>query len=400
MKNLSILGSTGSIGQNTLRVVECFPQRFRVVGLSAGENLDALAAQVLRFRPRIVAIKEDKNLDGLRQRLIKGGLSASEVPELVSGCAGLIAVATRPEVEIVVSATVGVAGLPATLEAVRLGKRIALANKEVMVAAGELVTRAAAASGAEILPVDSEHNGLHQCLRGGRREEVRRLILTASGGPFLNTPEAEMARVTPEQALRHPTWRMGSRITIDSATLMNKGFEVIEARWLFGFRPEQVDVVIHPQSTVHSLVEFVDGSMLAQLSVTDMRIPIQYALTYPERVAASDHSLGLDALRKLEFCAPDRRRFPCLDLAYAALRAGGAATCALNAADEVAVEEFLAGRLGFRAIPRVIEKTMEAVGDAPAGNLEQIQECDRQARDVARGLARELSHGAVQRSIG
>lgn len=390
MKNLAILGSTGSIGQNTLRVVECFPERFRVLGLTAGGNLDLLAQQIARFRPKVVSIKEDANRDALRRRLIESGVPA---PELLSGCAGMIAVASDAEVDVVISATVGVAGLPATYEAVRRGKRIALANKEVLVAAGELVTAAAAHSGAEILPVDSEHNALHQCLRGGRREEVRRLILTASGGPFLHTPEAEMERVTPEEALRHPTWRMGSRITIDSATLMNKGFEVIEAHWLFGFRPDQVEVCIHPQSTVHSLVEFVDGSILAQLSVTDMRLPIQYALTYPERVASNRHYLGLEALRKLEFAPPDRRRFRCLDLAYQALEAGGTAACALNAADEVAVAAFLNGQISFPAIPRVIEETIEKTGAPPARTLEEILDCDREARRVARGAAEQRSKG-------
>ncbi len=380
VKKLAILGSTGSIGRSTLQVVECFPERFCVHGLSAGSNLELLAEQIARFRPKVVSIKEDSNREALRRRLAESSVPA---PELLSGPAGMIAVAAAPEVDILVSAAVGVAGLPATYEAIRRGKRVALANKEVLVAAGELVTAAAAAAKVEILPVDSEHNALHQCLRGGRREEVRRLILTASGGPFRETPQAELARVTVEQALRHPTWRMGDRITIDSATLMNKGFEVIEARWLFGFRPQQVKVLIHPQSIVHSLVEFIDGSILAQLSKTDMKIPIQYALTYPERVAANHHFLEPEALRKLEFAPPDRGRFRCLDLAYQALEAGGAATCALNAADEVAVETFLAGRIPFLAIPRVIEETLEKVGARPARTLEEILDCDQQARCVA-----------------
>ncbi len=390
MKNLAILGSTGSIGQNTLRVAECFPDRFRVYGLTAGGNLELLAGQIARFHPQVVSIKEEANRQALRRHLLDWGVAA---PELLSGTAGMVAVATDPEVHIVVSATVGVAGLQATYEAVRLGKRIALANKEVLVAAGSLVTAAAAASGAEILPVDSEHNALHQCLRGGRREEVRRLILTASGGPFLNTPQEELERVTAEQALRHPTWRMGNRVTIDSATLMNKGFEVIEARWLFGFRPEQVHVLIHPQSTVHSLVEFVDGSILAQLSVTDMKIPIQYALTYPERVPADHQCLDLEAMRKLEFAEPDRRRFPCLELAYRALAAGGGGTCALNAADEVAVEAFLAGAISFPAIPWVIERTLERAAAHPAETLEEILECDGAARRTAREAIAQRSNG-------
>jgi 1-deoxy-D-xylulose-5-phosphate reductoisomerase len=381
LRTLAILGSTGSIGQNTLRVVETMPERFRVYGLTAGNNLELLAQQIARFRPQVVSIKEEKNRDHLRRRLLNNGIP---LPEILSGCAGMVAVAAAAEVDTVLSATVGVAGLPATYEAVRLGRRIALANKEVMVAAGAVVTAAAAASGAEILPVDSEHNALHQCLRGGRREEVRRLILTASGGPFLNTPAEQLERVTAEQALRHPTWRMGNRITIDSATLMNKGFEVIEAHWLFGFDKDQIDVIIHPQSTVHSMVEYVDGSILAQFSVTDMRIPIQYALTYPDRVPSnSDQYLGLDSLGKLEFSLPDPQRFRCLDLAYQALEAGGAATCALNAADEVAIEAFLGGRLPFPGIARVVEETIERCAGRPAGTLEQVLECDREARQIA-----------------
>ena len=389
-RNLAILGSTGSIGRNTLEVVDCFPGRFRVQGLTAGRNLELLAEQIARFRPKLVSIQEEGNRDALRSRLTQMG---APLPELLSGSEGMITVASDPEADLVVSATVGVAGLPATYEAVRLGKRVALANKEVLVAAGELMTGAAARSGVEILPVDSEHNGLHQCLRGGRREEVRRLILTASGGPFLNTAETELQRVTAEQALRHPTWRMGDRITIDSATLMNKGFEVIEAHWLFGFRPDQVEVFIHPQSIVHSLVEFVDGSILAQLSATDMRIPIQYALTYPERVATNHHHLGPEALGKLEFQLLDRRRFRCLDLAHQALAAGGTATCVLNAADEVAVEAFLAGQIPFLAMPEVIEETLEKVAPGPATTLEQILDCDREARRVARQTTQQRSNG-------
>ena len=389
-RNLAILGSTGSIGRNTLEVVDCFPGRFRVQGLTAGRNLELLAEQIARFRPKLVSIQEEGNRDALRSRLTQMG---APLPELLSGSEGMITVASDPEADLVVSATVGVAGLPATYEAVRLGKRVALANKEVLVAAGELMTGAAARSGVEILPVDSEHNGLHQCLRGGRREEVRRLILTASGGPFLNTAETELQRVTAEQALRHPTWRMGDRITIDSATLMNKGFEVIEAHWLFGFRPDQVEVFIHPQSIVHSLVEFVDGSILAQLSATDMRIPIQYALTYPERVATNHHHLGPEALGKLEFQLLDRRRFRCLDLAHQALAAGGTATCVLNAADEVAVEAFLAGQIPFLAMPEVIEETLEKVAPGPATTLEQILDCDLEARRVARQTTQQRSNG-------
>jgi 1-deoxy-D-xylulose-5-phosphate reductoisomerase len=387
MKKLAILGSTGSIGQNTLRVVEAFPDRFEIHSMTCGDNLELFARQVARFRPKLAVVKEDKNREVLRRRLRSSG---TLVPELLSGCAGMVAAASGSEVDIVVSATVGVAGLPATYQATRLGKRIALANKEVMVAAGELVTAAAAASGAEILPVDSEHNALHQCLRGGRKQEVRRLILTASGGPFLRASREELERVTVEQALSHPTWRMGSRITIDSATLMNKGFEVIEARWLFGFSGSQVDVVIHPQSTVHSLVEFLDGSMLAQFSVTDMKIPIQYALTYPERLPSDGYRLALEKVGKLEFAAPDRERFRCLELAYQALEAGGTATCVLNAADEIAVEAFLAGRLSFLGIPRVIEEVLNRTAAGRDGSLEEVLECDRAARAAAAEVVSSL----------
>jgi 1-deoxy-D-xylulose-5-phosphate reductoisomerase len=314
------------------------------------------------------------------------------MPEILHGPEGILAAALHSEVHLLVSAIVGVAGLPATYEAVRRGIHVALANKEVLVAGGALVTAAARASGARLLPVDSEHNGVHQCLRAGERHEVRRLILTASGGPFRNTPAADLESVTPQQALHHPTWRMGNRITIDSATLMNKGFEVIEACWLFGLRPEQVDVLVHPQSTVHCLVEFTDGSLVAQLSVTDMRLPIQYALTYPERWEGSGLRLDLEALGHLEFEKPDLERFPCLGLAYQALRLGGAYPCVLNAADEVAVEAFLAGKITFPGIARTIADTLEAAPAHGAGTLEDLLEADRQARLIAaRRLARAVS---------
>ncbi len=387
MKKLAILGSTGSIGQSCLRVVQGFPDRFKIVSLSAGSNLRLLADQTARFQPEVVSIRSAEDCDSLRSLFRERGVP---VPELLHGPEGLVAVATHAEADLLVSATVGVAGLPATYQAVCRGITLALANKEVLVAAGELVTAAARASGATILPVDSEHNGVHQCLRAGKRSEVRRLILTASGGPFRQASAQELENVTPEQALQHPTWRMGNRITIDSATLMNKGFEVIEACWLFGFTPGDVDVLIHPQSTVHAFVEYVDGSVVAQLSVTDMQVPIQYALTYPERWETKENRLDWETLRSLEFEKPAWDRFPCLGLAYQALRQGGSATCVLNAADEVAVEAFLAGKISFPGIARTIRDTLEAVPARPLRSMDDFLEMDREARSVASSL---LSRG-------
>src|SRR5271167_219421 len=340
MKRIAILGSTGSIGRSTLSVAESYPDRFQIVTLAAGSNLEAAFEQALRWRPRVISIAAAADADALRLRLKKEGLGTIEV---VHGASGTVRVATHAEVDFVVSAIVGVAGLEATYEAVRAGKAVGLANKECLVAAGELITAEARRQGKPLLPIDSEHNAVHQCLRGGRMEEVDRIWLTASGGPFLNTPRSEFASITVEQALNHPTWKMGKRITIDSATLMNKGFEVIEACRLFQVPPERVEVIVHPQSTIHSLVEFVDGSILAQISVTDMRLPILYALTHPERIP-SDLRFSVRDLRHLDFCPPDMAKFPCLALAYDALAygaAGGTKTIALNAADEVAVAAFL-----------------------------------------------------------
>src|SRR5438094_996078 len=333
MKRIAILGSTGSIGRSTLNVVESFPDRFQIVTLAAGRNLDLAFEQAKRWRPRVISVAAESHANNLRTRLNEAGITDIEG---LHDAAGTVRVATHPDVDFVVSAIVGVAGLEATYEAVRAGKTVGLANKECLVAAGELITAEARKQGKPLLPIDSEHNAVHQCMRGGRINEVERVWLTASGGPFLNTPKADFENITVEQALNHPTWKMGQRITIDSATLMNKGFEVIEACRLFDMPPDRVNVVVHPQSTIHSLVEFNDGSILAQLSVTDMRLPILYALTYPERIA-SDLRFNVLDLKKLDFAAPDLDKFPCLRLAYEAAEVGGAKTIALNAADEVAV---------------------------------------------------------------
>jgi 1-deoxy-D-xylulose-5-phosphate reductoisomerase len=379
MKRIAILGSTGSIGHSTLSVVESYPERFQIVALAAGSNLEAAFEQARRWHPRVISMATEANADTLRSRLKKEGLNEIEV---VHGAAGTVRVATHPEVDFVVSAIVGVAGLEATYEAVRAGKILGLANKECLVAAGELITAEARKQGTQLLPIDSEHNAVHQCLRGGRMEEVERVWLTASGGPFLNTPRAQFASITVEQALNHPTWKMGRRITIDSATLMNKGFEVIEACRLFHIPPEKVEVIVHPQSTIHSMVEFVDGSILAQVSVTDMRLPILYALTYPERVS-SDMRFPVSDLRHLDFCQPDLKKFPCLRLAYEAVEAGGAKTVALNAADEVAVAAFLEGRIRFDQIPMIIEDVLAATNSGKLESIRAVLETDADARQCA-----------------
>jgi len=391
-KGLSILGSTGSIGRQCLSVVKKAADQFHVVALSAGKNLELLAQQVVEFAPKLVVVGNSGYIEPLLVRLREVG-ARHGVPlptvQIACGVNGQIEAATHPEVEIVLSASHGTTGLVATYKAIEAGKRIGLANKEVLVAAGELVTRTARERGAEILPVDSEHCALHQCLRSGRHAEVRRLILTASGGPFLNTPRKQLARITPEEALQHPVWKMGGRITIDSATLMNKGLEIIEAHWLFGFPEERIAVIIHPESVVHSMIEFRDGFVMAQMSVPDMRLPIQYALNYPDRLAMNGDSRGLDlvAVSKLRFAAPDTRRFPCLDLAREALRKGGSFPCAMNAADEVAVEAFLDHRLGFSDIPRVIERVLEQTTHAKScGSLDDVLACDQEARCRAREL--------------
>ncbi len=388
MQNLTILGSTGSIGVSTLDVIRRARDRYRVYALAAGWNTDALVKQIQEFRPAVAVVATEKVLANLVKGLEESGLSRSEWPELSFGAEARVAAASASEVDFVMSAIVGVAGLEATYEAVRLGKKVGLANKEVLVASGKLVMEAAEAAGTELIPVDSEHNGIHQCLKAGRREEVRRLILTASGGPFRHTPIEELATVTPAQALNHPTWKMGRRITIDSATLMNKGFEVIEACWLFGFPPEAVDVVVHPQSSVHALVEYNDGSVIAQVSVTDMRMPIQYALTYPDRKEAPVARYDWTKSQTWEFEPPDMEKFPLLRLAYAAQKAGGSATCTLNATDEIAVEAFLNEELSFPGIAEVAEETLAKVPNREAASVAEVLEIDRESRRLARELVR------------
>lgn len=386
MPRLSVLGSTGSIGVNTLDVIRQNSHRYQVYALAAGRNIARLAEQIIEFRPSVVVVPDHEGRVALTEALTQSGMAKSEWPELLFGPQALVTVATASEAQIVVSAIVGVAGLEATYEAVRAGKRVGLANKEVLVSAGQLVMDAVAASGAELIPIDSEHNGAHQCLRGGNRAEVTRLILTASGGPFRTTPVEQLAWVTPEDALKHPTWKMGNRITIDSATLMNKGFEVIEACWLFGFAPSQVDVVIHPQSSVHAMIEYSDGSVIAQVSATDMRMPIQYALTYPERMQAPVPKIDWSEARRWEFGPPDFEKFPLLKLAYECQKAVGTATCALNAADEVAVEAFLARRISFPSIYRIVDETVSKMARRQPATINDILEVDKQSRELAREL--------------
>src|SRR3954453_15156586 len=379
MKRIAILGSTGSIGRSTLSVAESYPERFQIVTLAAGSNVDAAFEQACRWIPRVISMAKESDADVLRARLKAEGLGEIEI---VHEQAGTVLVATHPDVDFVVSAIVGVAGLEATYEAVKSGKEVGLANKECLVAAGELITAEARRQGKPLLPIDSEHNAVHQCMRGGRMNEVERVWLTASGGPFLNTAKSEFEKITVEQALNHPTWKMGQRITIDSATLMNKGFEVIEACRLFNMPPAGVKVIVHPQSTIHSLVEFNDGSILAQLSVTDMRLPILYALTYPDRIE-SDLKFNVLNLKRLDFSAPDLDKFPCLRLAYEAAALGGSKTIALNAADEVAVAAFLKREIGFTDISKVVERTMNETPDRHPESIEEVLAIDGRARSLA-----------------
>ena len=379
MRRIVILGSTGSIGRNALWVAERFPDRFQVIGLGAGKNIDLLAEQVQRFRPRVVSVLTAKLAGDLRRRLPPG-------TEVLTGLSGSRHVAALPEADLVLSAMVGAAGLMPTLAALRAGKDVALANKETLVMAGDLVTTEVRRHRVTLLPVDSEHSAIFQALTGHRRQDLKRIVLTASGGPFLHAEPEELQRVTPEQALAHPNWRMGPKVTIDSATLMNKGLEAIEARWLFDLDSSQIGVAIHPQSIVHSLVEYVDGSVIAQLGIPDMRLPIAYALAYPERLPLDLPPLDLLAVQTLAFLEPDRTRFPCLDLAFAALKAGGTMPAVLNGANEVAVEAFLAGRIPFLAIGEVVGEAMERHRPSPAAEVEVILNADRWAREEARRI--------------
>lgn len=395
MQRVTLLGSTGSIGQSTLDVVRQNRQRFAIHALVAGRNLAKLAQQIQEFEPAVAVVARDEDVPELAAMLKEAGV---RVPELRSGLAAYTEVATAPETDFVMSAIVGVAGMEATYEAIRLGKRIGLANKETLVAGGSLVMAAVKEFGTELIPVDSEHNGAHQCLRAGRREDATKLILTASGGPFRKTPKEDLVLVKPEQALNHPTWQMGPRITIDSATLMNKGFEVIEACWLFDFPTRQVEVVVHPQSTVHAMVEYNDGSVIAQVCATDMRMPIQYALTYPERLSAPVPRLDWAQARTWEFHAPDLEKFPLLRLAYEAQNTGGTATCTLNAADEIAVEAFLRNEISFPGIAEVVEETLNRVPSQPCRSIGQVLEVDRDSRVTARQVARERLGARVMAS--
>jgi len=383
LKRIVILGSTGSIGRNALWVAERFPDRLQVVGLGAGKNIDLLAEQVQRFRPRVIAVLTSELAGDLRRRLPPN-------TEILAGLSGYQQVAALSESELVLSAMVGAAGLMPTLAALRAGKDVALANKETLVMAGDLVTTEVRRHQVTLLPVDSEHSAIFQALTGHRRQDLRRIVLTASGGPFLHADPEELQRVTPALALAHPNWRMGPKVTIDSATLMNKGLEVIEARWLFDLDVSQIGVAIHPQSIVHSLVEYVDGSVIAQLGIPDMRVPIAYALTYPERLPLDLPPLDLLAVQTLTFLEPDRARFPCLGLAFAALKAGGTMPAALNAANEVAVEAFLAGRIPFLAIGAVVEETLGRHRSSPAVHVEVILSADRWAREEARRIIERL----------
>ena len=385
MKHIAILGSTGSIGRSALAVVDAHADRLRVVSLAAGENADLLASQIAKYRPQTVSMASGAALDRLRRTAPSRDVQLAE-----TGRDGLVAVATHPDADIVLCASSGTEGLEAVLAAIEHGKTIALANKEVLVVAGGIVTEAARVRQVAILPVDSEHNAIHQCVHGRGHGEIRRLVLTASGGPFRGRSASELTMVTADEALQHPTWRMGRKITIDSATLMNKGLEVIEARWLFDVGAGQIDVLIHPQSVVHSMVELIDGSVIAQLGITDMRVPIQYAFSYPDRWPVPLPGLDLARAHHLEFQIPDTGTFPCLRLAYRALEAERSLPVVLNAANEVAVERFLKGHIGFTSIPVVIERTMDAHRPEEVCTLEAVRSVDRWARECSQEIARAV----------
>jgi 1-deoxy-D-xylulose-5-phosphate reductoisomerase len=395
--NITILGSTGSIGVSTLDVVRQNQDRFKIHALVAGKNLDVLCSQILEFRPEVVVVADHPTLADLRDRLQDLTLPIKGWPELTAGPKARVEASVASEVDFVMSAIVGVAGLEATYAAVKAKKRIGLANKEVLVASGALVMEAVRRNATDLIPVDSEHNGAHQCFRAGTKQEVTRLLLTASGGPFRDTPREALYNVTPEQALNHPTWKMGRRITIDSATMMNKGFEVIEACWLFDLPPSKVDVVVHPQSSIHAMVEYSDGSVIAQISATDMRMPIQYAMTFPERHKAPVARLDWTQPRTWNFSAPDLDKFRLLKLAYQAQEQGGSATCTLNAADEVAVEAFLEGRIPFPAIASTVEETLERQICRKPTTIEEVIEFDLASREVARQIIAEAPWGVFHK---
>lgn len=400
-KRISILGSTGSIGCSTMRVVDAFDGEFVVAALGAGSNLEVLTEQIIKYKPELVSVSDERGANKLLQHLKSQGVS--NIPKIVYGIEGLIEVACYQDVDIVVGAVVGAMGLVPTLRAIELGRRVALANKETLVIAGELVTETARKYNSEILPVDSEHNAIHQCLRGlshGKKHELKRLILTASGGPFRNSPIEFIENATPADALKHPTWNMGAKITIDSATLMNKGLEVIEARWLFDCPPNQIDIVVHPQSVVHSMIEFIDGSIIAQLGVTDMRHPIQYALTYPDRRDTGSPTLNLTTLSKLEFFEPDINKFPAVNLAYNAIGVGGTMPAVLNAANEVAVSAFLKEQIKFGDIPRLIRAACDAHSPLSALSIDNIINADKWAREfVSQEISNRQSLGAHASSL-
>ena len=387
MKKIALLGSTGSIGQSTLSICESHPDRFHPIAFAAGSNLEAAFAQCVRWRPQLISVATEELATQLSTHLKEAGITGIEV---VYGTAGTVRVATLPEANFVVSAIVGVAGLEATYAAVLSGKTIGLANKECLVAAGDLILAAAREHNVALLPIDSEHNAIHQCLRGGAPSEVKQIWLTASGGPFRNTPLADFEHITPAQALKHPTWVMGQRITVDSATMLNKGLEIIEACRLFNLPPSQVRVTVHPQSTIHSLVEYIDGSILAQISVTDMRLPILYALSWPERIA-SDLTFDMTALSQLDFQQPDFARFPCLRLAYEAAAASQNHCIALNAADEIAVEAFLAGKLPFLGIPGTIEEVLALTASGSPASIPEVLLADAGARRAAKEIVARRS---------
>ena len=391
-RGIAILGSTGSIGCNTFRVLEALgPEKFRVVALGAGRNVSTLIEQIAGHQPDLVSVENAEVRDQLKSELRR---RRRPIPKIEIGEAGLVEVATHPEADCVVSATVGAVGFVPTLRALESGKRVALANKETLVMAGELMTRAAEKSGAELLPVDSEHNALHQCLRGETFSEVRRIILTASGGPFRTRDKAAIQSATVTEALQHPTWNMGAKITIDSATLMNKGLEVIEAHWLFGFGADQISIVVHPESIVHSMIEMVDGSVIAQMGITDMRHAIQYALTYPDRHDSELPPLDLARLSSLHFEEPDLERFPCISLAYRALRTGGTLPAAMNAANEEAVQAFIDERISFPDIAEVIKSVMDEHRTSAVKDLRAVVVADQSARAAAQSVITQLSRAS------